>query len=78
MITDTSAGEWWDAAGLSKPTTDRARARWNPQGHLEVVHRCPPIGSGEMPCCGRTPIEVPQWHRLTLDPALVTCEGEKD
>lgn len=28
-----------------------------------------------MPCCGRTPFEVPRTDRITLDPALVTCEG---
>jgi hypothetical protein len=40
----------------------------------EIVHRCPPIGSGTMPCCGRTPFER-MIDRLTLDPTLVTCEG---
>lgn len=37
------------------------------------VHACPPGDSGTMPCCGRTPFEVPEWHRMTVDPALVTC-----
>lgn len=39
----------------------------------EVTHRCPPSGSGLMPCCDRTPFEVPEWHRLTLDDPPVTC-----
>lgn len=26
-----------------------------------------------MPCCGRTPFEVPATDRMTLDPKLVTC-----
>ena len=41
----------------------------------EVTHLCPPDGGdGLFPCCGRTPFEVPPWqHRMTLDPALVTC-----
>lgn len=45
---------------------------------VEVVHMCPPEGSGLMPCCGRTPFEVPRWeHRITLQPSLVTCTGEQ-
>jgi hypothetical protein len=40
-----------------------------------VTHRCPPEGSGLMPCCGRTPFEVSRCDRITLDPALVTCTG---
>jgi hypothetical protein len=39
----------------------------------EVIHQCPPDGSGLMPCCGRTPFEVPQSNRITLDPTMVTC-----
>lgn len=39
----------------------------------EITHQCPPEGSGLMPCCGRTPLQVPDTDRLTLDPALVTC-----
>jgi hypothetical protein len=38
-----------------------------------VTHRCPPVGSGAMPCCGRTPLEVSRWDRLSEDPGLVTC-----
>ena len=37
------------------------------------THACPPGDSGTMPCCGRTPFEVPGSDRMTLDPALVTC-----
>jgi hypothetical protein len=37
-----------------------------------VVHRCPPYGSSIMPCCGRSPFEVPSG-RIAVDPALVTC-----
>lgn len=39
----------------------------------EVVHGCPDEGETVMPCCGRTPFEVPRWHRMTLDKELVTC-----
>jgi hypothetical protein len=38
----------------------------------ETVHACPPDGSGLMPCCGRTPFEVPK-ERITIYPRLVTC-----
>ena len=40
-----------------------------------IVHRCPPAGETRMPCCGRTPFEVPRGDRMTGDPALVTCTG---
>lgn len=39
----------------------------------EVTHRCPPDGSGIMPCCGRTGFEVPPSDRITVHPTLVTC-----
>jgi hypothetical protein len=39
-----------------------------------VVHACPPEGAGGlMPCCGRTPFEVPRWHRMTAEDDRVTC-----
>ncbi len=37
-----------------------------------IVHRCPIGDSGVTPCCERTPFELPRWHRITLDDALVT------
>jgi hypothetical protein len=39
-----------------------------------VVHGCPFPGSGVMPCCERSPFEVPAWHRMTTDPDAVTCD----
>lgn len=36
------------------------------------MHACPPPGQGLTPCCGRSPIEVAS-HRLSSDPAAVTC-----
>lgn len=42
----------------------------SPGPTAEVVHRCPPKGSGLMPCCGKTPFEVPRYHRLTVNPSL--------
>ena len=41
-----------------------------------VVHQCPPTGSGIMPCCGRTPLQVSPFDRMTVIAALVTCDGE--
>lgn len=41
---------------------------------LYTVHRCPPTGSGLMPCCGRTPFEVPLTDKMTEDARLVTCK----
>lgn len=38
-----------------------------------TTHRCPPRGSGVMPCCGRAPLEVPSTDRVTLEASLVTC-----
>lgn len=38
-----------------------------------TTHRCPPRGSGIMPCCGRAPLEVPSTDRMTLEASLVTC-----
>jgi hypothetical protein len=36
------------------------------------VHACPPRGSGIMPCCRRSPVEVP-GERKTTQPDMVTC-----
>lgn len=44
----------------------------------EVTHRCPPKGEGTTPCCGRTPFELPETDRLTVDDALVTCTRATD
>lgn len=56
---------WWSGlpehrdapAGVSQP---------------EIVHSCPPDGSGLTPCCGRTPFELPLGDRISSE-ALVTC-----
>lgn len=42
----------------------------------EIIHLIPPIGSGIMPCCGKTPFDVPKTDRMTLDRAKVTCRLE--
>lgn len=43
-----------------------------------LIHLCPPRGSGEMACCGNTPLEVPPSDRITLDADLVTCKGNQN
>lgn len=37
------------------------------------IHQCPRPGSAIMPCCGRTPFEVPRIDGLTTESYLVTC-----
>jgi hypothetical protein len=47
---------------------------------ISLVHTTPPKGSGIMPCCGRTPFEVPRTDRMNSNPAYATCgliKGEK-
>jgi hypothetical protein len=43
-------------------------------GDPVTVHACPEGDSGATPCCGHTPFDLP-GDRMTLDPALVTCQG---
>lgn len=45
-----------------------------PQPEREVIHMCPPTGSGVMPCCGGSPLEH-LFDRMTIDPKDVTCPG---
>lgn len=40
-----------------------------------IVHRCPPEGEAETPCCGRIVFELPSLERISTDPQLVTCDG---
>lgn len=40
-----------------------------------IIHACPPDGSGLMPCCGRSPIDVPLTERISLDGSTITCTG---
>lgn len=44
----------------------------------EVIHHCPPNGKATMPCCGRTPFEVPRSERITSQLSEVTCMIEDD
>lgn len=38
-----------------------------------VIHFCPPYNSGMMPCCGKTPFEVPETDRLSTEFKEATC-----
>lgn len=40
-----------------------------------VVHKAPSPQEVGMPCCFKTPYDLPHNHRITLDPAQVTCTG---
>jgi hypothetical protein len=40
-----------------------------------VTHRSPAPDSPELPCCGRTVLDMPARDQVTTDPALVTCDG---
>jgi hypothetical protein len=57
-----------ETAGITASLRDAVGA--SPSG---VTHRCPPDGSGTMPCCDRTPFEVPETDHITSDASLVTC-----
>ncbi len=54
----------------------KALGKPNPAGtRAEVVHRLPPDEGGVMPCCGRTPFDVPACDRLAAGDAPITCPG---
>lgn len=57
------------------PDTHGAEAQQQPDIETpEVIHGCPPDGSGLTPCCGRTPFELPLGDRISSE-APVTCPG---
>lgn len=39
----------------------------------ELTHLVPPTGQHITPCCGRSPFDLPRWHRMTLNVDDVTC-----
>ncbi|MFJ4682015.1 hypothetical protein [Streptomyces sp. NPDC088789] len=45
------------------------------QPDTEIVHGCPPDGSDLTPCCGKSPVELPRYDRMTINTAAVTCPG---
>lgn len=67
------------AAGAEDPNSDAAHRdleamRVADQPAQEIVHAVPPTASNIMPCCGRTPFDVP-GECMTLEPDSVTCPG---
>lgn len=69
----------WQANGNSRPLDDPTARTWHQcaqQLHSALgylVHQAPNDDSGAMPCCGRTPFEVPATDQMTLEPEAVTC-----
>jgi hypothetical protein len=58
--------------------TMKEACREEEDAHGPVVHSCPFKGSGDiMPCCGKTPFDIPRWHRLSTKPELVNCDRMK-
>jgi hypothetical protein len=53
-------------ADLASKTSPKGDAK------AEVIHACPPDGSGLTPCCGRTPFELPLSDRISSE-APITC-----
>lgn len=51
-----------------------ASIRDRDEERAEVVHGCPPDGSGLTPCCGCTPFELPLGDRISSE-APITCTG---
>ncbi|UJV41616.1 hypothetical protein [Streptomyces sp. AMCC400023] len=88
VLTDTELAEWREAARCALDLggdKDEHTDTWRTISRLGlsalrgdrvdsvVIHACPPDGTGLTPCCGRTPLELPRTHRMTNDPAMVTC-----
>ncbi len=46
-------------------------------GDPPVTHTCPAWGASTMPCCGKTPFEVPRTDRMTTVASRVTCGGPR-
>ena len=45
---------------------------------MSVTHMGPAADGGRMPCCGRTPFEVPADDRVTYLPYNVTCADPEE
>lgn len=55
----------------------RSEARQgNSSGNSTKVHYAPQNGSGIMPCCRKTPFEVPVNEQVTNDSSKVSCNLE--
>jgi hypothetical protein len=60
-----------DAADALRDIARRMADETQPEAR-EVIHGCPPDGSGLTPCCGRTPFELPLTDRISSE-APITC-----
>ncbi len=60
------------APAAADPAASLASGRDDPS---VVTHRSPSGEDMELPCCGRPLSEVVGAHRITTDPAQVTCRG---
>ncbi|MEU4348280.1 hypothetical protein [Streptomyces sp. NPDC023838] len=70
MAQDREAGAVYVSERLFRMADEEERPAPDP----EVVHGCPPDGSGLTPCCGRTPFELPLTDRISSE-APTTCPG---
>jgi len=58
-----------------EPLTQGHRRRSGGATLSAVTHRSPPADSPELPCCGRTLLEIQPEDQVTTDPTQVTCRG---
>jgi hypothetical protein len=58
-----------------EPLTQGHRRRSGGATLSAVTHRSPPADSTELPCCGRTLLEIQPEDQVTTDPTQVTCRG---
>lgn len=80
-------GQWqeqWSADHVEDDVSAvRSTVRWLREraeavaSERSVTHCCPSGDGGVMPCCGKTPLEVSRWARLSVDPEAVTCNSER-
>lgn len=64
----------WNGGVMDAAAELRRVAAETPNTTVEIVHGCPPDGSGLTPCCGRTPFELPLGDRISSE-APITCPG---
>lgn len=64
----------WNLVYIEYENTRLCDARDMDEGHdPEITHLCPPSGEMRMPCCNKTPFDVPRTDHLTLMPEMVNC-----
>jgi hypothetical protein len=68
---------WYNGPGWTHE--DETIGRW-----CQITGAAPELthgitdGEAVTGCCGRTPFELSRTERITVDPALVNCEGPKE